>query len=64
MQRAPRGPRAGRYGRSQPGRFALSRPTREQMRAFLTTLVHDPSLITDELVEERYTQALDPEARI
>ncbi|MFD9371840.1 4,5:9,10-diseco-3-hydroxy-5,9,17-trioxoandrosta-1(10),2-diene-4-oate hydrolase [Streptomyces sp. NPDC060020] len=39
-------------------------PTREQMRAFLTTLVHDPSLVTDALVEERYTQAMDPDARL
>ncbi|MFJ3721876.1 4,5:9,10-diseco-3-hydroxy-5,9,17-trioxoandrosta-1(10),2-diene-4-oate hydrolase [Streptomyces sp. NPDC090045] len=45
--------------------FSLApEPTREHMRAFLTTLVHDPSLVTDELVEERYTQAMDPEARL
>ncbi|MER6317093.1 4,5:9,10-diseco-3-hydroxy-5,9,17-trioxoandrosta-1(10),2-diene-4-oate hydrolase [Streptomyces sp. NPDC001581] len=45
--------------------FSLAaEPTREQMRAFLTTLVHDPSLVTDELVEERYTQAIDPDARL
>ncbi|MFD7263994.1 4,5:9,10-diseco-3-hydroxy-5,9,17-trioxoandrosta-1(10),2-diene-4-oate hydrolase [Streptomyces sp. NPDC059874] len=39
-------------------------PTRDRMRAFLTTLVHDPALVTDELVEERYTQATDPEAAL
>ncbi|WP_371587590.1 4,5:9,10-diseco-3-hydroxy-5,9,17-trioxoandrosta-1(10),2-diene-4-oate hydrolase [Streptomyces virginiae] len=43
---------------------AAAEPTREHMRAFLTTLVHDPSLVTDALVEERYTQAMDPDARI
>ncbi|GHB36267.1 4,5-9,10-diseco-3-hydroxy-5,9,17-trioxoandrosta-1(10),2-diene-4-oate hydrolase [Streptomyces cirratus] len=39
-------------------------PTREQMRAFLSTLVHDPSLVTDALVEERYAEAVDPRARL
>ncbi|WP_329386841.1 alpha/beta fold hydrolase [Streptomyces sp. NBC_01351] len=39
-------------------------PTRERMRAFLTTLVYDPALVTDELVEERYAQATDPEAAL
>ncbi|MFD8634210.1 4,5:9,10-diseco-3-hydroxy-5,9,17-trioxoandrosta-1(10),2-diene-4-oate hydrolase [Streptomyces sp. NPDC059533] len=39
-------------------------PTRAQMRAFLTTLVYDPAIVTDELVEERYTQATDPEAAL
>ncbi|TGA94513.1 alpha/beta fold hydrolase [Streptomyces sp. MZ04] len=39
-------------------------PTREQMRTFLTTLAYDPSIVTDELVEERYAQAVDPEARV
>ncbi|MEU8501297.1 4,5:9,10-diseco-3-hydroxy-5,9,17-trioxoandrosta-1(10),2-diene-4-oate hydrolase [Streptomyces lavendulae] len=39
-------------------------PTRERMRTFLTTLVHDPALVTDALVEERYTQATDPAARL
>ncbi|MEV7524518.1 4,5:9,10-diseco-3-hydroxy-5,9,17-trioxoandrosta-1(10),2-diene-4-oate hydrolase [Streptomyces sp. NPDC091371] len=39
-------------------------PTREQMRAFLTTLVYDPAIVTDELVEERYAQATDPESAL
>ncbi|WP_424214290.1 4,5:9,10-diseco-3-hydroxy-5,9,17-trioxoandrosta-1(10),2-diene-4-oate hydrolase [Streptomyces sp. BI20] len=39
-------------------------PTREQMRAFLTTLVHDPALVTEELIDERHARALDPEARL
>ncbi|MFG2331258.1 4,5:9,10-diseco-3-hydroxy-5,9,17-trioxoandrosta-1(10),2-diene-4-oate hydrolase [Streptomyces sp. NPDC048604] len=39
-------------------------PSRDLMRAFLTTLVYDPAVVTDELVEERYAQALDPEARL
>ncbi|MFG2499508.1 4,5:9,10-diseco-3-hydroxy-5,9,17-trioxoandrosta-1(10),2-diene-4-oate hydrolase [Streptomyces sp. NPDC048441] len=45
--------------------FSLSEePTREQMRTFLTTLAYDPSIVTEELVEERYAQATDPEARL
>ncbi|MGW7366218.1 alpha/beta fold hydrolase, partial [Streptomyces sp. NPDC054841] len=39
-------------------------PTRDLMRAFLTTLVHDPAVVTDELVEERFARAMDPEARL
>lgn len=39
-------------------------PTREQTRAFLTALVHDPALVTDALVEERLARATDPEARL
>ena len=39
-------------------------PTREHVRAFLISLVHDPALVTDALVEERYAQALDPGARL
>ena len=35
---------------------------RPAMAAFLRTLVHDQSLITDELIEERYALAADPEA--
>jgi 4,5:9,10-diseco-3-hydroxy-5,9,17-trioxoandrosta-1(10),2-diene-4-oate hydrolase len=37
-------------------------PSREKLKTFLRTLVHDPSLITDELVEERYATAADPDA--
>ncbi|MFG2876637.1 4,5:9,10-diseco-3-hydroxy-5,9,17-trioxoandrosta-1(10),2-diene-4-oate hydrolase [Streptomyces sp. NPDC048337] len=45
--------------------FSLApEPTREQMRTFLTTLVYDPAIVTDELVEERYRQATDPEAAL
>jgi 4,5:9,10-diseco-3-hydroxy-5,9,17-trioxoandrosta-1(10),2-diene-4-oate hydrolase len=38
-------------------------PTRERMRAFLTTMVHDQSVVTDELVEERYAAATAPGSR-
>ena len=38
-------------------------PTRERMRAFVSTMVHDQSLVTDELVEERYAAATAPGAR-
>ncbi len=37
-------------------------PSREKMAAFLRTLVFDQSLITDELVDERYAHASRPEA--
>lgn len=37
-------------------------PSREKLSAFLRTMVHDPALITDELVEERYAAASDPES--
>ncbi|WP_418956469.1 4,5:9,10-diseco-3-hydroxy-5,9,17-trioxoandrosta-1(10),2-diene-4-oate hydrolase [Streptomyces tritici] len=39
-------------------------PTRAQMRAFLLTMAYDPAIVTDAFVEERYTQAVDPEARL
>ncbi|MFD5702888.1 alpha/beta fold hydrolase [Streptomyces lasiicapitis] len=39
-------------------------PTRQHVRAFLASLVHDPEFVTDELVEERYAQAIDPDARL
>ncbi|MGW7099791.1 alpha/beta fold hydrolase [Streptomyces sp. NPDC054838] len=39
-------------------------PTREQMRTFLTTLVHDPSRVTEALVEERYARATEERARL
>jgi 4,5:9,10-diseco-3-hydroxy-5,9,17-trioxoandrosta-1(10),2-diene-4-oate hydrolase len=35
-------------------------PTRENMRAFVSVMVHDQSLVTDELVEERYAAATAP----
>ena len=37
-------------------------PTKEMLAAFLRTLVFDQRLITDELVEERFAAATDPEA--
>jgi 4,5:9,10-diseco-3-hydroxy-5,9,17-trioxoandrosta-1(10),2-diene-4-oate hydrolase len=37
-------------------------PSREKLSAFLRTLVHDQSLVTDELVEERYAAATSPDA--
>jgi 4,5:9,10-diseco-3-hydroxy-5,9,17-trioxoandrosta-1(10),2-diene-4-oate hydrolase len=37
-------------------------PTKEKLGAFLRTLVHDQSLVTDELVEERFAAASDPAA--
>ncbi|MEU8527628.1 4,5:9,10-diseco-3-hydroxy-5,9,17-trioxoandrosta-1(10),2-diene-4-oate hydrolase [Streptomyces sp. NPDC048629] len=39
-------------------------PTRELMRAFLLTMAYDPAIVTDAFVEERYTQAVDPDARL
>ena len=47
-------------------RWRSSRPRRarakEKMAAFLRTLVFDQRLVTDELVDERYAAASDPEA--
>jgi len=37
-------------------------PSREKMAAFLRTLVFDQRLVTDELVDERYAAASDPDA--
>ncbi|QYN36877.1 alpha/beta fold hydrolase [Pseudonocardia sp. DSM 110487] len=37
-------------------------PTKEKLGAFLRTLVHDQSMVTDELVEERFAAASDPAA--
>jgi 4,5:9,10-diseco-3-hydroxy-5,9,17-trioxoandrosta-1(10),2-diene-4-oate hydrolase len=37
-------------------------PSREKLAAFLRTLVYDQRLITDELVDERYQAASDPES--
>ena len=37
-------------------------PSREKMAAFLRTLVFDQKLVTDELIEERYAVASDPDA--
>jgi 4,5:9,10-diseco-3-hydroxy-5,9,17-trioxoandrosta-1(10),2-diene-4-oate hydrolase len=38
-------------------------PSREALRAFISTMVVDQSLVTDELVEERYADATKPGAR-
>lgn len=37
-------------------------PSREKLASFLRTLVHDPALVTDELVKERFAAAADPRA--
>ncbi|MGH3713160.1 MAG: 4,5:9,10-diseco-3-hydroxy-5,9,17-trioxoandrosta-1(10),2-diene-4-oate hydrolase [Micromonosporaceae bacterium] len=37
-------------------------PSRDKLAAFLKTLVYDESLVTDELVEERFRVAADPAA--
>ena len=37
-------------------------PSREKMAAFLRALVFDQALVTDELIDERYAAASDPEA--
>jgi 4,5:9,10-diseco-3-hydroxy-5,9,17-trioxoandrosta-1(10),2-diene-4-oate hydrolase len=37
-------------------------PSREKLASFLRTLVYDQSLVTDELVDERYAAASDPDA--
>jgi 4,5:9,10-diseco-3-hydroxy-5,9,17-trioxoandrosta-1(10),2-diene-4-oate hydrolase len=38
-------------------------PTREALRQFISTMVVDQSLVTDELVEERFADATAPGAR-
>ena len=38
-------------------------PTREALRAFISTMVVNPDLVTDELVEERFADATAPGAR-
>ena len=38
-------------------------PSRDALRAFISTMVVDQSLVTDELVEERYADATKPGAR-
>ncbi len=37
-------------------------PSKEKLAEFLRTLVFDPSLVTDDLVEERFRVAADPES--
>ena len=36
-------------------------PTRERLVQWLQSMVHDPALVTDELIEERWQQATDPQ---
>jgi 2-hydroxy-6-oxonona-2,4-dienedioate hydrolase len=36
------------------------RPTREALTQWLHSMVHDPALVTEELIEERWRQATDP----
>ena len=38
-------------------------PTRERLRAFISTMVVDQSLVTDELVEQRFADATAPGAQ-
>ena len=40
-----------------------AQPTRERLAAFLKTLVYNEDLVTDELVDERFATASDPESR-
>ena len=37
-------------------------PTRAKMRALMETLVGNPAVITDDMVDERYAASIDPEA--
>ncbi|MFI9025685.1 4,5:9,10-diseco-3-hydroxy-5,9,17-trioxoandrosta-1(10),2-diene-4-oate hydrolase [Streptomyces sp. NPDC053560] len=39
-------------------------PTKEQLRAFLSVMAYDQSIVTDELVEERWASATDPETKL
>jgi 4,5:9,10-diseco-3-hydroxy-5,9,17-trioxoandrosta-1(10),2-diene-4-oate hydrolase len=59
--------RVGRLVLMGPGGLNLNvlsaDPTREALRAFISTMVVDQSLVTDELVEERYADATKPGAR-
>jgi pimeloyl-ACP methyl ester carboxylesterase len=41
--------------------YGAKEPTREQLEAFIRIMVYDQALITDELIEERYRSAIDPE---
>jgi pimeloyl-ACP methyl ester carboxylesterase len=36
-------------------------PTRERLVRWLYSMVHDPALVTEELIEERWRQAVDPD---
>jgi pimeloyl-ACP methyl ester carboxylesterase len=43
------------------GYYRGSGPSIEKMRQLLTTLVYDPSLVTDDVVRERYESSISPE---
>ncbi|WP_051831315.1 4,5:9,10-diseco-3-hydroxy-5,9,17-trioxoandrosta-1(10),2-diene-4-oate hydrolase [Streptomyces violens] len=43
---------------------ASPEPTKEQLRAFLSVMAYDQSIVTDELVEERWASATDPETKL
>ncbi|GEB55813.1 4,5:9,10-diseco-3-hydroxy-5,9,17-trioxoandrosta-1(10),2-diene-4-oate hydrolase [Streptomyces gardneri] len=43
---------------------ASPEPTKDQLRAFLGVMSYDPSIVTDELVEERWASANDPDTRL
>ncbi|MEU9860662.1 4,5:9,10-diseco-3-hydroxy-5,9,17-trioxoandrosta-1(10),2-diene-4-oate hydrolase [Streptomyces sp. NPDC047971] len=43
---------------------AAPEPTKEQLRAFLGVMAYDQSVVTDELVEERWASATDPDTRL
>ncbi|MGW1093934.1 4,5:9,10-diseco-3-hydroxy-5,9,17-trioxoandrosta-1(10),2-diene-4-oate hydrolase [Streptomyces sp. NPDC002596] len=43
---------------------AAPEPTKEQLRAFISVMVYDQSIVTDELVEERWASATDPDNRL
>lgn len=45
--------------------FSLApEPTKDQLRAFLSVMAYDQSIVTEELVEERWASATDPETRL
>ncbi|WP_223735098.1 4,5:9,10-diseco-3-hydroxy-5,9,17-trioxoandrosta-1(10),2-diene-4-oate hydrolase [Streptomyces purpurogeneiscleroticus] len=43
---------------------AAPEPTKEQLRAFLSVMAYDQSIVTDELVEERWASATDPGTKL
>ncbi|MFB7214903.1 4,5:9,10-diseco-3-hydroxy-5,9,17-trioxoandrosta-1(10),2-diene-4-oate hydrolase [Streptomyces sp. NPDC056255] len=43
---------------------AAPEPVKEQLRAFLQVMAYDQSIVTDELVEERWASASDPDTRL
>lgn len=43
---------------------AAPRPTKEQLRSFLGVMAYDQSIVSDELVEERWASATDPDTRL